>query len=244
MSARKATTIAATAAGLVGSMLALQASACSVTDFAFGSSAAQASAFAQFSAGMKTAGQTVRTGSLPGSAALSANANSSIVGLWRFAFIASDQSAIDWGFQTWHRDGTEITNSGSRPPKNGNFCMGVWKQLPGGQFSLNHWAIAWGNPPDFDASTLSGLVNIRETVSIDRSGDSMSGTVSLDLYDLRRDDEAQPSGRWFGRSNAHHAVARPCGGGAIQAAAIRRHHSTPGSPNARKSGLSSDSFVL
>jgi hypothetical protein len=106
-----------------------------------------------------------------------------IVGLWKFAFTAPDGvSSIDWGFQAWHDDGIEITNSGGRPAKNGNFCMGAWTEHGAGHYVLNHWAIAWGLPPDFDENTLSGLVNIRENVNVDHSGNTMTGTVSLDLY--------------------------------------------------------------
>ena len=108
----------------------------------------------------------------------------SIVGLWRFAFTAPDGvSSLDWGFQTWHNDGTEITNSGGHPAEDGNFCMGVWEQVGrAGEYKLNHWAIAWGLPPNFDPTVFGGLVNIREKVYLDRTGNAMSGTVSEDLY--------------------------------------------------------------
>ena len=46
---------------------------------------------------------------------------------------------------------------------------------------MNHWAIAW-NLPGTDPADLAGLINIREVVSVDGTGNSMSGTVSLDLY--------------------------------------------------------------
>jgi hypothetical protein len=175
---------ATAAAGLLGSMFAAQASACNVNGLNTAASPAQASAFAQFVAGMNSSRQRAHSGTLAGAPNLSAYANPSIVGLWRFAFTAPDDSALDWGFQTWHSDGTEITNSGGRPPRSGNFCMGVWSQQAKGEYDLNHWAISWGDPPDFDDSSITGIINIREHVVLDKSGDSMSGTVSLDLYDL------------------------------------------------------------
>jgi len=174
------------ALGLIATLASAQASACAFTAMGTASSSAQADAFAQFAGGIKDA-QQGRVGSaqgLPG-AGFTGTARGSIVGLWKFAFTAPDGvSSIDWGFQTWHDDGTELTNSGGRPPDSGNFCMGAWEQRGGGAYSLNHWAIAWGLPPDFDSSAITGLVNIRELVSVDRSGNSMSGTVSLDLYAL------------------------------------------------------------
>jgi hypothetical protein len=172
-------------AGLVGSVLAASASACDVSDLGAGADPAHAEAFAKFTAGIATDQQRRRTDSPQGQKNLSAAAPQAIVGLWKFAWTAPDGvSSIDWGFQAWHSDGTEITNSGGRPPSSGNFCMGVWTQHGPGHYRLNHWAIAWGLPPDFDTSAVSGLVNIREDLTLDKFGDSMTGSVSLDLYDL------------------------------------------------------------
>jgi hypothetical protein len=47
----------------------------------------------------------------------------SIVGLWKFKMIAKnskgipDGTEVDFGYATWHSDGTELTNSGLRPPE-------------------------------------------------------------------------------------------------------------------------------
>lgn len=170
-------------AALAGLALSTQAGACTLADLR-AQAGSSASAFAQFAGSIRAATQ----GRTAGSAQTAGNGphapRSAIVGFWRFAWTAPDGvSGIDWGYQQWHRDGTEITNSGGRPAKNGDFCLGVWKQLGDGSYSLNHWAMAWGNPPDFsDDTTLSGLVNIREVVDVDASGDTMTGDVSLDLY--------------------------------------------------------------
>jgi hypothetical protein len=168
--------------GLVGSVVSLQASACAFTDLKSASSSEQQEAFIQFAAGI---GVAPAESARPSSAAnfiIQRGPHLPIVGLWKFAFTATDGSPIDWGFQTWHSDGTEITNSGGRPAEVGNFCMGVWQQAGDGGYSLNHWAIAWGPPPNFDPTVLAGLVNIREVVYINRTGNSMSGTVSEELY--------------------------------------------------------------
>ncbi len=62
----------------------------------------------------------------------------SIVGLWKFTFVAEgnsgnpapfnppDGATLDAGYVQWHSDGTEIMNSG-RDPATGSFCLGVWK---------------------------------------------------------------------------------------------------------------------
>jgi hypothetical protein len=109
----------------------------------------------------------------------------SIVGLWKFTFVAQgntsgppDGTPIDAGFVTWHRDGTELMNSG-RAPQTGSFCMGVWKHTAGAGYQLNHWALSWSD----DGSTFVGPTNIRESVSVGRGGNRYSGTFTLDQYD-------------------------------------------------------------
>ena len=160
------------------SIIAAAASACGTAgacDLRPGAAPAEQAAAAAFAAGI--AAQAA------GASHAATIADPPIVGMWRFAFVAPDGiSVLDWGYQTWHGDGTEITNSGGRPAKNGNFCTGVWRNSGWRSYSLNHWAIQWGHPPDFDENTLDGLVNVREHVTVGRSGDTLSGTVSLDLY--------------------------------------------------------------
>ncbi|HEY8009742.1 MAG TPA: hypothetical protein VIE67_01935 [Rudaea sp.] len=166
------------ALGVAGSVFATHASACSVSALraAAEPGSAAALAAAQFKAatlGNVASAQQNNSG----------NAHGSIVGFWRFAFTAYDGvTSLDWGFQQWHSDGTELTNSGGHPAVGGNFCMGVWEQKGGGAYSLNHWAIAWGAAPPFDPLVLTGLVHIRETVTVDKTGNSMTGFVTQDLY--------------------------------------------------------------
>jgi hypothetical protein len=107
-----------------------------------------------------------------------------IVGLWKTKFVSKgttgipDGAVIDDGYATWHRDGTEIMNSG-RPPITGNFCMGVWKQTRTGTYKLNHFGLSW-TP---DGTTLIGPANIREEVTLDPSGNSYTGTFTIDQFD-------------------------------------------------------------
>ncbi len=186
MSTRLMVAAVTAAMGLAGSIVSMQANAsCSAAAVDTASSAVRANAFAQFAGGIKAAQQAAPVGtanltSLPNFNA--PGARGSIIGFWKFAFTAPDGvTGIDWGFQQWHSDGTELTNSGGQLPATGNFCTGVWEQYGRGAYRLNHWAIAW-NLPGNDPADLAGLINIRELVSVDGTGDTMSGTVTLDLY--------------------------------------------------------------
>jgi len=173
------------AMGLAGSVVSIQANACDVA--AINATAPQSSvrvnAFAQFAGGIKAAQERSGAAAAISSPNFNAPGNGgSIVGYWKFAWTAPDGvTGIDWGFQQWHSDGTELTNSGGQLPATGNFCTGVWEQAGRGAFRLNHWAMAW-NVPGTDPADFVGLINIRELVSVDRTGNSMSGTVTLDLY--------------------------------------------------------------
>jgi hypothetical protein len=111
--------------------------------------------------------------------------NASIVGFWNFTLVSEDNPGIpdgtvlDAGYVAWHSDGTEITNSGARPPMTGNFCMGVWKQAKHSTFKLNHFGLSW----DPTGTTFIGPANLRQEVVVDRSKNSYSGTFTVDQYD-------------------------------------------------------------
>ena len=107
----------------------------------------------------------------------------SIVGLWKFAFIAKgnaripDGHVIDAGYVTWHSDGTELMNSG-RPAITGSFCMGVWKQTAAATFKLNHIGLSW----DSTGASFVGEAHIRETVKVARDGDHYTGTFVIEQF--------------------------------------------------------------
>jgi hypothetical protein len=130
--------------------------------------------------------------------ALSANAvqssersssSASIVGLWNVQFLSQgntthtppipDGALIDWGFNQWHSDGTELLNSGGHAANTGNFCMGVWGQTGFLTFELNHYALSY----DATTGALVNIVNLREQDTLSPSGDSYTGTFTLDVYD-------------------------------------------------------------
>ncbi len=113
----------------------------------------------------------------------------SIVGMWNVQFISKgnttrnppipDGALVDFGYNQWHSDGTEILNSGGHAPATENFCMGVWGQTGFLAFEVNHFALS------YDATTgdLAANVNIREQVTLSPSGDMYSGTFTIDVYD-------------------------------------------------------------
>lgn len=179
---------AATAAlGLVGCLFAAPASAtCGTPDLVQVGMSATGTQLAQVRVA-KIATSLVATG--PSSTVQDFHAlepGRAIVGMWKFTYVSlgnlnlgiPDGAVLDAGFQTWHSDGTEITNS-SRPPITGNFCTGVWDYArPSSSYRLNHFALGWAS----DGTTFIGPVNIREQVAVDHSGNAFSGTFSIDQY--------------------------------------------------------------
>jgi len=108
-----------------------------------------------------------------------------IVGLWKFKLTAMgningirDGTPIDFGLETWHSDGTEMIISGGRDPNISNVCMGVWKQIGRSTFKLNHAVLAWGPP----AGAYLGPGTLTEVVTVDSTGNSLSGTFTFTQY--------------------------------------------------------------
>jgi hypothetical protein len=107
-----------------------------------------------------------------------------IVGLWKTVFVAEgspgipDGTVVDFGFAQWHADGTEILNSGVRPPATGNFCLGVWQPHGPSRYQLNHFGLSW------DATgTFLGPARLQEAVTLDDSATHYEGTFTIDQYD-------------------------------------------------------------
>lgn len=113
----------------------------------------------------------------------------SIVGMWRVQFLVGG-NAIDFALAQWHADGTEFMNSGTLNPAGQNYCLGVW-QKAGAGYHLNHFAFAYvpqtqtpsGDPAIHINPAMT--VNIKEDVVLDRSGNSYSGTFTIDAYDFK-----------------------------------------------------------
>jgi hypothetical protein len=105
--------------------------------------------------------------------------NASIVGFWKVQLMLLDGTVIDNAYVQWHSDGTELMNSGSRPPSTGNFCMGVWKKTSRGVYKLNHFALGW----DPTGTILIGPTNIHELITVSRDRKTYQGTFGLDQLD-------------------------------------------------------------
>ena len=102
----------------------------------------------------------------------------SIVGFWHFKFFLGGNE-IDAGNQQWHSDGTEILNSGARPPIIGDFCLGVWEQVGPRHYRLNHRGLGWNDTGTAFQETDVFLFD----VYLSPDGNSYSGTFTLNVYD-------------------------------------------------------------
>jgi hypothetical protein len=106
-----------------------------------------------------------------------ANTRTNIVGMWSVSFVAGGNQ-IDFGYQVWHSDHTEFTNSGGRAPATQNFCLGMWERTGPFTFSLNHYALSYDDQGNFN-----GRVNIKEQVVIAANGKTYSGPFTIDVFD-------------------------------------------------------------
>src|SRR5450432_3154767 len=76
--------------------------------------------FGNGKATLKRQGWRVSEFGVPALRLVSEQDNDPITGLWKVTFTAGT-TQIDTGFSVWHADGTEIMNSGDRPPMTSNF---------------------------------------------------------------------------------------------------------------------------
>ncbi len=107
---------------------------------------------------------------------VSSQQDPAIVGMWSIEMVAGGQR-IDFGYQQWHSDGTEIMNSGGRAPSTENFCLGVWTQTAQHTFHLNHYALSYDS-----SGNLNAKINIKEDVTV-RQRQAFSGPFTIDVYD-------------------------------------------------------------
>ena len=102
--------------------------------------------------------------------------NPSIVGLWYTQFIVGGQT-IQEAFQAWNAGGTEIHNP-NVDPRTGNVCLGTWKKVAPLTYKLAHrvWM--------YDANgNFQGTIHLGEVLTLGDSGNSHSGSFTLDFYD-------------------------------------------------------------
>jgi hypothetical protein len=112
------------------------------------------------------------------SAAASDNAvNTSIVGLWHIRFLIGDQQ-IQEAYQIWNTGGTEVHNP-NVDPRQGNVCLGAWKEAAPQTFMLAHRVWLYDTNGNFQ-----GVGHLAETLTLGDRGNTHSGTFTLDIYDL------------------------------------------------------------
>jgi len=109
--------------------------------------------------------------------------------MWKIQFISQGNSAhnpaipdgalLDFGYNQIHSDGTELLNSGAHSPNTQNFCMGVWGQTGFLGYEVNHFALGYNAITE----ALVNYINIREQITLSPSGDSFTGTFTIDVYD-------------------------------------------------------------
>jgi len=119
----------------------------------------------------------------------------SIVGMWHVTFTSHGSDSdlpegtpVDNALVVWHGDNTELMNS-DRPPQDGDFCMGIWKQTGRYTYKLNHFA--WfanaydpTNPLSWsEIGPAQGPTQIVEEITLSPDGTHYSGTFTLDAYD-------------------------------------------------------------
>ena len=103
--------------------------------------------------------------------------NPSIVGLWQVNFTSGGQ-VVDQAYEVFHSDGTEMMVDTSAPASD-NVCVGVWAQVDGLEFKLNH--VSWTFD---DKGNLNGTATIKLDVTLDANSNIFTGTFTVDVFDL------------------------------------------------------------
>lgn len=118
-------------------------------------------------------GSSVQNQSLVGSG----NAvNTSIVGLWHIRFLVGDQQ-IQEAYQIWNTGGTEVHNP-NVDPRQGNVCLGAWKEAAPQTFKLTHRVWLYDTSGNFQ-----GIGVLTEALTLADKGNTHSGSFTLDFYD-------------------------------------------------------------
>ena len=103
--------------------------------------------------------------------------SASIIGLWDAQFF-SQGALFDEGYDQFHSDGTEIMNDIPNPAS-GNVCLGIFVPSGPRNYLLHH--VFW----NFDnTGTIAGRGVWDSTLTMDKSGNSYTGTWIIKNYDL------------------------------------------------------------
>lgn len=99
------------------------------------------------------------------------------VGLWSSNVLLGGQGIFQ-AFESFTSDGLEFLNDNGAPQA-GNVCFGIWKSTGKNTYQVYH--PSWS----YDANgNVTGTVIIREQITIDPSGNTFSGTVVVQTFDL------------------------------------------------------------
>ena len=132
---------------------------------------------------------------------LASGRSPSIVGMWNFQFISmgntthnpsiADGTELNWGYNQFHSDETEILNAGARSPAQQNFCLGVWQKTGDFTYQVNHFAL------NYNATTgaLAGKIIVIETITVSPGGTAFSGTFVENVFDTTGKQTDQLTGQ-------------------------------------------------
>ena len=132
---------------------------------------------------------------------LASGRSPSIVGMWSFQFISmgntthnpsiADGTELNWGYNQFHSDETEILNAGARSPAQQNFCLGVWQKTGDFTYQVNHFA------QNYNATTgaLVGKIIVIETITVSPGGTAFSGTFVENVFDTTGKQTDQLTGQ-------------------------------------------------
>jgi hypothetical protein len=171
-------------AAVIGMLLVPAASACALTEPPAPLVIGQVLADAQNPLALATLSGLARDLSSASSAT-----SPSIVGMWSFQLISQgntthnpsipDGTQLNFGYNQFHSDETEILNAGARSPAQENFCLGVWQKTGRSTYQVNHFAL------NYNAATgaLIGRILLVETLTLSPGGTAYSGTFAETVFD-------------------------------------------------------------
>jgi len=112
------------------------------------------------------------------------DSHDTVVGLWTFKLSAKgtagleDGTQIDFGYQVWHSDGTELLNSEGRASMMQSYCTGAWQQVSNRHYVLNHTSVSL----DPIGALYVGPGTFTEEIAVDDSGKHFAGHFTLVEY--------------------------------------------------------------
>jgi hypothetical protein len=111
-----------------------------------------------------------------------------IVGLWHVYYTDSTGAPFYEAYDMWHADGNEWETSFG-DPRQGNYCLGVWKQVGPRTAQLSHFAWIYNSD-----GTPAGYFTLAETDTVSRKGDSYTGTFDYKQYDVNGNFQLEVTG--------------------------------------------------